>query len=147
MADEKQIIIGSDVDGGIGVRWGTGIKSTPETSTSKTNTFSGAIVDGTDNIPYTLEVSKLRNDSIEEHIALSQKLDSMLKVADDVTVIDTVKPKGQDAYQIIDHYFGCILDGNDYEVKTDDLTAVSLKFSASSKVREWKNLVTGETFN
>lgn len=138
MADEKQIIIGSD--NVIGIMWGTGVKSSPDLSTSSTNTFSGAIVDGTDNIPYTIEVSRIRNDGMEQHMALSEKLDDMMKNGDDITVIDTMKPKGQDAYQVIDHYFNCLLEGNDFEMKTDELTAESLKFRASSKVREWKKV-------
>lgn len=147
MADEKQIIIGTNPDDVIRVMWGTGIKGNPETEVSTTNTFSGAIVDGTDNIPYTLEVDKIRNDNIKDHIKLSKKLDTMLTTRDDITVIDTIKPKGQDPYEVIDHYFGCLVDSNDYEVATDDLTTESLSFKAESRKREWKNLKTGQTFD
>lgn len=139
MAD-KEVIIGTGNEM-INMLWGTGVKGNPETSVSSTNTFSGAIVDGTENVPYTLEINRLRYDNMDDHMRLSMKLDKMLQVSDTITVIDTVRPKGAVPYQIIDHYYGCIVDGgNSYEMKVDDKTAEGLKFKCESREREWKTL-------
>lgn len=140
MAD-KEVIIGTDEAGMFNVMWGTGVKGSPDTSVTSTPTFSGTIVDGTDKIPYTLEIDRLRYDKASTHMALSRKLDDMLVNPDDITVIDTVRPKGEKPYQVIDHYFGCIVDGgNGYEIKVDDKTAESLKFKCEGKEREYKYL-------
>lgn len=140
MVDDKQVIIGSEATGVISMMYGTGVKGSPETSESTTDTFSGAVVQGTRKVSYTLEIDKLRFEGMEQHMLLSQKIERMMEDGDDITVIDTIYPKGNDPYQVIDHYFGCIVNGNDFEIKPTENTAENLKFKASTRKREWKQL-------
>ena len=136
---EKQVIIGTDNEM-INMLYGTGVKGSPETSESTTPTFTGAVVQGLSEVPYTLEIDKLRYEDVDTHIALSQKLEKMMAEPDNITVIDTIYPKGSNPYQVIDKYFSCICTAYDDEVKADDNTTESLKFKASKRVRDWKKL-------
>lgn len=145
MVDDKQIIMGSENTGVLSVMYGTGVKGSPETSESSTNTFSGSVVQGTKKVAYTLEIDKLRFEGMEQHQNLCAKIDGMMEKGDNITVIETVYPKDSHPYQVIDRYFGCIVTGNDYEIKPDDNTAENLKFKASSKKREWVALPEGYT--
>lgn len=142
MADkepEKQVIIGTDKDM-INMLYGTGVKGSPETSESTTPTFTGAVVQGLSEVPYTIEIDRLRYEKRETHMALSQKLEKMMAEPDNITVIDTIYPKGERPYQVIDQYFNCICTAYDDEIKADDNTTESLKFKASKRVRDWKDL-------
>lgn len=146
MVDDKQVIIGSEKSGNVlSMMYGTGVKGSPETSESSTNTFSGAVVQGTKKVAYTLEIDKLRFEGMEAHMALSQRLESMMEKSDNITVIETVYPKDSHPYKVIDRYYGCIVTGNDYEIKPDENTAENLKFKASRRVREWEALPEGYT--
>ena len=136
---EKQVIIGTDNEM-INMLYGTGVKGNPETSESTTPTFSGAVVQGLSEVAYTLEMDKLRVEDMDTHIALSQKLEKMMSEPDNITVIDTIRPKGKQAYQVIDKYFNCICTAYDDEIKPDDNTTESLKFKASKRERDWKKI-------
>ena len=140
MTDDKQVIIGNEETGVINMLWGTGVKGSPNISNNETNTFTGTIVQGASDVGWNLEVNRLRYDDMETHMALSDKLISMMSNPEDITVIDTVRPKGKRAYQVIELYVGCIVDGNDYEISVDDLTAENLKFKSSKMKRDWKEL-------
>lgn len=140
MVDEKRVIIGNKNTGIISMMWGTGVKGSPNIENSDTPTFSGTIVQGTENVSWGLEIDRLRYDDMETHMALDAKLISMMSNPEDITVVDTVKPKGKPAYEVTDLYVGCIVDGNDYEMSTEDLTTESLKFKASKRKRSWKKL-------
>lgn len=139
MVDDKRVVIGTG-DTVISMMYGTGVKGSPETQESKTDTFSGAVVQGKKKVAWTLEINKLRYEGMQQHMELSNKLEDMMEVPDDITVTETVYPKGDNPYEVIDHYFGCIVTGNDYEIKPNDNTAENLKFSASGHSREWKQL-------
>lgn len=143
MADEKQIIIGSrnGLHGVLRILYGTGVKESPDVSNADSiSTFSGAIVQGTDTISYTLEIEKLRYENMEMHQKLSEKLEYMMRNPEPITVIDTIRPKGEAPYQVKKMYKQCIVSGNDYEMKPDEHTAESLKFTCASRTSEWKQL-------
>ena len=137
MADDKRVFIGSG-NSLINMLYGTGVKDSPETNESTTNTFSGAIVQGAGNVAYTLEIEKLRYEGMDRHMQISQKIEDMMSVPDRITVVDTVRPKGERAYQVIYRYFDCVTTANDYEIKPDEHTVESLKFKASRRTTEWK---------
>lgn len=139
MVDDKQVIIGNE-GSTISMMYGTGVKGSPETSESTTDTFSGAVVQGTRKVSYTLEIDKLRYEGMAQHMQLSNKIESMMENQEDITIIDTIYPKGNKPYQVIDHYYGCIVNGNDFEIKPTENTAENLKFKASTRKREWKEL-------
>ena len=127
MAD-KQVIIG-----GKKVAWATSVKASPEINASSTQTFDGAITQGMDNIAWSIELSKVRYDGLTTHRKLSELLDSMLANPKMVTIRETVHTK-KETYTIVDNYYNCILEGNDYELKPDDNTTDSLKFKASGSL-------------
>lgn len=137
---EKEIIIGTE-DNQINMMYATSVKESPETNdtSSSVQTFSGAIVSGSNEVAYTLEIDKLRYEGKDMHMKLDQKLDDMMQNADNITVIDTVKPKGETPYQVVSRYFNCINTGNDYELKPEEHTAESLKFKCERRTREWKD--------
>jgi hypothetical protein len=47
---------------------------------------------------------------------------------------------------VVDNFYGCILEGNDYELKPDDNTAENIKFKASSRERYYED-VNGNRIN
>ena len=59
-------------------------------------------------------------------------LNSMLVNPATVTVKETVIT-ATETYTIVDHYFGGLIDGNDYEIKPDDHTVENLKIKCESK--------------
>lgn len=131
MAD-KEIIIGGKT-----VMYATSVKASPETNSSSTNTFDGAITQGMDKVAWNVELEKVRFEGLSKHKELSELLDSMLNKSQMVTVRETVHSREED-YVIKDNFFDCLLDGNDYELKADDLTSESIKFKASSRKREYE---------
>ena len=108
MADKQIIIAGKRL------MYGTSVKCSPEVQTSSTNTFDGAITQGLDNVSWNIEISRVRYDAKVTHQQLSQLIEEMFSTPHNVTIRETVKPSGQDAYTIVDTYYGCIVDGNDY---------------------------------
>lgn len=135
MAD-KEIIIGTDEDV-ITLMYATSVKESPDIKTSTTNTFSGAVVQGASNVSYELEIDKIRYEGVDRHIEISEKLDSMLSIKDDITVIDTVYPSGETPYRVIKRYHNCLVSDNNYELKPEEHTVEGLKFVCESRTNEW----------
>ena len=133
MADDKKIIIGGKT-----VLYGTSVKASPELKSSSTSTFSGAITSGLGDVSWTVEIERVRYDKKTTHQELSQLLESMFDTPRMVSIRETVRPKGEDPYTVIDNYHGCIVSDNSYEIKADDHTVESLKFIASRRSRVWK---------
>ena len=117
--------------------YGTSAKASPETNTSATSTFDGVIVEGLDEIPWTIEVSKLRYEGLATHREMSETLDEMISVPKMVTIRETVKNPDEE-YTIVDNFFDCVVDGNDYEVKPDEKTVENIKFKASRRERKYE---------
>lgn len=117
--------------------YGTSAKASPETNTSTTPTFDGVIVEGLDEIPWTIEVSKLRYEGLATHREMSETLDEMISVPKMVTIRETVKNPDEE-YTIVDNFFDCVVDGNDYEVKPDEKTVENIKFKASRRERKYE---------
>lgn len=117
---------------GVKVMYGTSIKASPETNLSTTATFDGTINQGSEDIPWSIEVSKLRYGGLQEHKQMNQILNEMLTVPKQITICEKVITKTE-TFTITDHFHGCLVDGNDYELKPDDHTVENLKFKAESK--------------
>ena len=133
MAADKQIIIA-----GKRLLYGTSVKCSPEISSSSTQTFDGAITQGLNDVSWTIEIERVRYDKQVTHQKLSQLIEEMFSVPHVVTIRETVRPSGQDPYTIVDNYYGCIVDGADYSISTDDHTVENLKFRASRRTRKWE---------
>ena len=134
MADKEVIIAGKKV------MYGTGIKASPETNNSTTNTFDGNIVQGTKNVAYSIEINRVRYDAQVTHKELSEKIDDMMENPDIITIREIVRPSGEEPYTVVDNFFDCITEGADYEIKTDDHTVENLKFKASRRERKYEGL-------
>lgn len=131
MADKQVIIDGKTM------MYGTSIKASPETNVSSTSTFDGAITQGTDKIAWSIELSKVRFDDSTSYKELHKTLEEMFFTQKVVTIRETVHTPNE-TFTIVDNYFGCVLDGNEYEIKPDDHTAESIKFKASSRERKYE---------
>lgn len=129
---DKQILIG-----GKHIGWGTSVKASPESNTSSTATFDGAITQGSDKIAWNIEIERIRYDNQQTHQEISELLDSMWNKPQLVTIRETVHSRDE-TYTIKDNYYECLLDGNDYEIKADDLTTESLKFKSAYRKREYE---------
>lgn len=132
--DKKLIIRGESV------LFGTSIKCSPETSESTTKTFSGNIVEGLEDVPWEIEAEKVEYDEATDSLRLSLIIEHMLKNKEMVTVREIKRPTGSDPYEIVDDFFGCIVTGNDYEIKVDDHTVNKLKIKAERRERNYYTL-------
>jgi len=127
MATKKEIYIA-----GRRIGLGTGVKGSPEVKRSTTQTFDGAKSSGVGNIPHSLEISKLQTDDFEEYMSLIQLMDTMLTEKKTITIAETIVNENGEQFTIYRHYLGCLVDGNEYEMNAEDMTAETLKFMAES---------------
>ena len=118
--------------------YGTSAKASPETNVSTTQTFDGAINQGMADIPWSVELSKMRYDDLTTHRKLSKTLEQMLEVPAMVTIRETIQT-ADETYTVVDNFHNCILDRNDYELKPDDNTAENINFKASKRVRQYED--------
>ena len=140
MAD-KEIIIGTGQNR-ITMLYGTSVKETPDISStsSTTPTFSGPIIQGSEEVAYDIDISKLRYEGRAMHQRLSEKLEEMLHIKDNITIIDTVRPAGETPYKVTRNYYNCLVTGNDYEMKPEDHTVENLKFRAEKRQSTWTDI-------
>lgn len=131
MANKEVIIDGKKM------MYGTSAKASPETNTTSTTTFDGVINEGTENVPWSLEFSKLRYEGLASHREMSETLDSMLTNPKMVTIRETVV-NPEETYTVVDNYFDCLVDGNDYEIKPEDKTVENIKLKASRRERKYE---------
>ncbi len=131
MANKEVIIDGKKM------LYGTSAKASPETNTSTTSTFDGVINEGLDEVPWTLEFSKLRYEGLASHREMSETLDTMISVPKMITIRETVHSVDE-TYTVVDNYFNCLVNGNDYEVKPEDKTVENLKFKAARRERKYE---------
>ena len=124
---------------GIRVGHGTSVKGSEETSRSTTITFDGPIQAGLDNIPFSLEIGKLSCTTLEEYIQLDSLLTSMRNTKKTITIKEIIRNENS-PFVVYTHYFNCLLDGRDYEMSAEDLTAETLKFAAENMKREYEDL-------
>ena len=140
MADNDKVVMIGTGDSAKEMMYGTSIKDSPETSESTTPTFNGAVVNGTKNVPYSIEISKLRYEGMSTHRELSEKVEDMMENPDTITIIEIVRPAGETPYKIVKTHHSCITTGNDYEIKADDHTVENLKFKSARRSTEYKEL-------
>ncbi len=131
---DKELYIGN-----MKVMWGTNVKVSPETNITSTATFDGVVTDGTDKIPYSVSMDRLRYGTQTNYMSLHQKLDKMLTVPDTIKVVETVRTTTE-AYKIIDYIYNCFVDDDSYEINADERTVENLSFKGSSKTRKYEKL-------
>jgi len=133
MAD-KEVYIGN-----LKVMWGTNVKVSPETNITSTATFDDVVTDGTDKIPYSISMDRLRYGTQSDYMALHQKLDSMLTTPETVKIVETVRTPTE-VFKVVDYVYNCFVDTDDYEIKADERTVENLGFKGSSKKRKYSAL-------
>ena len=97
----------------------------------------GVINEGLDEVPWSLEFSKLRYESLATHKEMSETLDRMISVPAMVTIRETVRTPDE-VYTVVDNYFNCLVNGNDYEIKPEDKTVENIKLKASRRERKYE---------
>ena len=133
MADREILIGGDDTgQGGLTVMHGTSVKDSLETSTDIITCFDEVVPQGASTVGGTLDIEKLSYDSINDYVALRDKLKDMLSTPTMVTTFEIIRFKGEAPYKIQKNYMGCILDGKDYEMKPEEHSVQSLKFKYAS---------------
>ena len=131
MANKEIIIDGKKM------MYGTSGKASPETNTSSTSTFDGVVNEGLDEVPWSLEFSKLRYEGLTSHRELSETLDKMISKPAMVTIRETVFSPDE-TYTVVDNYFNCLVNGNDYEIKPEDKTVENIKLKTSRRERKYE---------
>jgi len=131
MANKEVIIDGKKM------MYGTSAKASPETNTSSTATFDGVINEGLDEVAWNLEFSKLRYEGLASHREMSETLEKMISVPAMITIRETVDSVDE-TYTVVDNYFNCLVNGNDYELKPEDKTVENLKFKSARRERKYE---------
>ena len=131
MANKEVIIDGKKM------MYGTSAKASPETNTSTTPTFDGVINEGLDKVAWNLEFSKLRYEGLASHREMSETLEKMISVPSMVTIRETVSTP-EEEYTVVDNYFECLVNDNNYELKPEDKTVENIKLKASRRERKYE---------
>lgn len=124
MADKEIIINGKTMAHGKGVKESIETGSTAESVVC----FDETITTGSDNISYKLSIDRLVFESRSYYEKLNKILKNMLSTKGDITTREVIRYKKQAPFVIVKNYHGCILDGKDYEMKPDEMSAQSLSF-------------------
>ena len=117
--------------------YGTSADASPETSNSVTNTFDGAVTQGLDEVPWNVEIEKIRYEDLATHQEMNGILEKMFGTPAMVTIRETVVKSGS-SYTVVDDYHDCVLDGNGYTIKPEENTVEKLKFKAASRERTYE---------
>lgn len=127
----RDIIIGGDEngEGGVGVFRGTSLKDSPEYSDDMIPCFDENVNQGSDVVGGTIEIEKLKYDSIDQYTALRDKLKEMRTESAMISTFERIKFKGDAAYIIQKNYIGCLITGNDSEDNPGEIGTRSLSFS------------------
>lgn len=132
MAVQKEIYIA-----GRRIGLGTGVKGSAEISRSTTQTFDGPKNSGLDKVPHTLEISKLVCDTLDDYIELDALMMRMRNEPATITISETiVSPEGE-RFTVLKHYINCLVDGDEYEMSAEDITALTLKFASEDMTPEY----------
>lgn len=132
MAVQKEIYIA-----GRRIGLGTGVKGSAEISRSTTQTFDGPKNSGLDKVPHTLEISKLVCDTLDDYIELDALIIRMRNEPETITISETiVSPEGE-RFTVLKHYINCLVDGDEYEMTAEDITALTLKFASEDMTSEY----------
>lgn len=126
---DKEIIIG---DIHVGYATKASVKPELNEGTETTNTFDGAIVDGSDTISYTVSIEKLRYDTIKNYKNLRSKLKNMRTNPETICIKENVKMP--DGTMKVEHFiYKCILTDDNYTMDPTSRTAESLEFKGTSE--------------
>ena len=130
---DKRIAIGGKY-----LLYGNGIKTSVDTNTSTVSTFDRVIPQGTNKVGHSIELSFVRFQSMDDYISIRKLFNKMLNTPMTVSIAEDIIGDNGDKYVIREHYYGCLIDGKDYEIKPEERTVENVKFKASSMEYEVK---------
>lgn len=127
MGDKRVIINGKTLMNGTGVKGKRNVSST----SSSTTTFDGVITQGTTNVDYTIDISRVSYEGYASYMELSDIIDSMVDTPAMVTIEEDFHIPGEDPFTVIRDYYDCVLSGDDFEIKPEDHTVENLSFTSA----------------
>ena len=128
MADVTIIINGKTLVPGQGVK-----ESIEKSSAESIVCFDEVITDGSDVVSYKLDIDRIVFEKMTHYTSLNARLQKMMKTPGTITTRQTIRYKNEKPWVIVKNYSGCILDGNDYEMKPEEKSAQNLSFLCSDK--------------
>ena len=127
MADREIVIAGQKLVHGQGVK-----ESIDKSNADSVVCFDETITMGSENISYKLEIDRVVFEGMGDYKRLSAILRTMLSQKRDISTFEIIRYKNAKPYLITKHFHGCILDGRDYEMKPQELSAQNLSFLCES---------------
>lgn len=126
MADKEVIINGYILVHGQGVK-----ESIEKSGADSVPCFDEVITQGTASVSYKLDIDRLVFETREQYEELRDILKDMLNVPGDITTREVIRYKADEPFTIVKNYSGAILDGRDYEMKVEEMSAQKLSFICS----------------
>lgn len=126
MADKEVIINSLPLVHGQGVK-----ESLDKSSADSIVCFDESITLGADTIVYKLTIDRIVFETRKQYEDLRDAFKEMLKVPGTITTRETIRYEQDNPFTIVKNYYGCILDGKDYEMKPEEMSAQSLSFICS----------------
>ncbi len=120
--------------GDLRIGYCTSAKISAETQTESTPTFDGPVTDGTDQVPHTVEIERLRYSKISDYVTMSKLLHDMLTTPQNITIKEDVKMVDGKT-RVTDRVYNCILDSDEYELDPEEQTVESLSFTGGKRSR------------
>ena len=112
---------------------GQGVKESIETSSEAITCFDEVVTSGSDVVSYKLDIDRLVFEKMNDYKSLSTRLEKMMKTPGTITTRQIIRYKGEKPWVLVKNYSGCILDGNEYEMKPEEHSAQNLSFICSDK--------------
>lgn len=134
MAEVEIIINGKTLVHGQGVK-----ESLEKSSAESVVCFDESITRGSSTVSYKLDIDKIVYEWYTGYNEMRKIFDNMLSTPGMITTREVIRLAGKRPFVIVKEFSGCILDGQDYEMKPEDLSAQSLSFLCSGKreYTEW----------
>lgn len=107
----------------------TSVKGSRETSTNTTVCFDEVVTEGTKQTGFKIDIDRLIYENKATYIEIRDILYNLIDNPGYVTIEeDIILPEGN--FTIVREYTGCILDGDEYEIKPEEHTVSSLSIIA-----------------
>ena len=110
----------------------TEVKISEELDSEVVKTFDEPVSVPSSDGGYKIDISALEARTVEKFFTLKQILQRMKTVPGDITVIETVKVKGEDPFDDENHLGSVLLSSNEVTYDAEDLTARELSFTAET---------------
>ena len=127
MVDKIIIINGKNIYHGQGVK-----ESIEHSSADSIVCFDETITDGSPAVTYKLEIDRIIFETRKNYEKIRDILNKMIGVPGTITTREVIRYKNNAPFVIVKNYSGCVLDGKDYEMKPEEMSAQKLSFKCAS---------------